>query len=211
VSALTAPPGSGAPRVVLASGSPYRAELLRRLCDSFVVRPGRVDETPAPAENCAALAARLAGAKADGAVAGNRGRAMRELIIGSDQVAELDGEALGKPGSVAANIDMLGRCSGRAVIFHTAACLLDTGNGLLQAHVDTTEVRFRTLSRHDIQAYVERDRALDCAGGFKLERAGIYLFNSVINEDPTAIIGLPMIWLAGALRRVGWRLSHAAH
>lgn len=211
VNTPTDAPGDVRPRVVLASGSPYRAELLRRLCDSVEIRPRPVDETPDPGEDCAALAARLAVAKALAADRADGIRRARELIIGADQVAELDGEALGKPGSEPANIDMLTRCSGHTVTFHTAACLLDSASGSRQLHVDATEARFRTLSRRDIEAYVRRDRAFDCAGGFKLEKAGISLFISVINEDPTAIIGLPMIWLSGALRRAGWRLDGDAH
>lgn len=196
--------------LVLASGSPYRAELLSRICERFEVRPGHVDESALPGESGGALASRLARAKAGAALAAatHDGRQRRELVIGSDQVADLGGRTLGKPGSVDANIAMLSRCSGRRVTFHTAVWVIDSAQpDAPLTHVDVTEVHFRRLNRDEITAYVRRDQALDCAGGFKLEKAGITLFEKVITEDPTAILGLPMIWLAGALRRFGWHLA----
>lgn len=199
------PPGVARPRVVLASGSAYRAQLLGRLCDRFDVRRTDIDEAPLPGEDTRALGLRLARLKADAARTGSAGAG--EIIIGSDQVADLDGRALGKPGTLETNKTMLARCSGRSVIFYTAVCVLDTRHDATEDHLDVTEVHFRPLAEAEIEAYVLRDRALDCAGGFKLEKAGTSLFTKVISEDPTAIIGLPLIWLAAALRRTGWRLG----
>jgi septum formation protein len=186
------------PRLVLASTSPYRRELLQRLGLAFEVERPEVEESPAAGETPAALAARLAAAKA-GAVAARHPRA---LVIGSDQVAALDEVPLGKPGTAARAIAQLAAASGRAVVFHTAVALVHPDGGL-DRHTDTTRVRFRRLSTAEIERYVALDAPLDCAGSFRSEGLGIALFESIESADPTALVGLPLIWLAGALRAAG--------
>ena len=185
------------PRVVLASTSRYRAELLRRLLPDFEqVAPG-VDEFMQPGETPADRASRLARLKAL-AVAENIADA---VVIGSDQVAELDGQVLDKPGSAASARAQLQACSGRAAHFHTAVCVLDTRRARQGAQAaDLTRVVFRTLSAEEIARYVERERPLDCAGGFKAEALGISPFERIESNDPTALIGLPLIALAKLLR-----------
>lgn len=185
------------PRVVLASTSRYRAELLRRLLPDFEqVAPG-VDEFMQPGETPADRASRLARLKAL-AVAENIADA---VVIGSDQVAELDGQVLDKPGSAASARAQLQACSGRAARFHTAVCVLDIRRARQGAQAaDLTRVVFRTLSAEEIARYVERERPLDCAGAFKAEALGISLFERIESNDPTALIGLPLIALAKLLR-----------
>ncbi|TAL73896.1 MAG: septum formation inhibitor Maf [Rhodanobacter sp.] len=187
------------PRVLLASTSRYRAESLRRLLADFEQAKPDVDEIPLEGESPAARAERLAIAKA---VAGAVGQA-NTLVIGSDQVAALDGNLLHKPGSVARACAQLAACSGRVVVFHTAVCLVDTHSGHQAAAVDHTQVRFRTLSAVEIERYVAREQPLDCAGSFKCEGLGISLFERVDSSDPTALIGLPLIALAQLLRAAG--------
>jgi septum formation protein len=190
---------TGQPRVVLASTSRYRAELLRRLLPTFEQRAPGTDETALPGEALDARAARLAVAKAAAAAAG-LGDA---LVIGSDQVAELDGRALDKPGSAANARAQLAASSGRVVHFHTALCLFDTRSGRHQLHVDHTRVHFRTLDAAEIDRYVAREQPLDCAGSFKCEGLGISLFERIDSEDPSALVGLPLIALARLLRATG--------
>ncbi len=184
--------------VILASTSAYRASLLRRLLEDFEqVSPG-TDETALPGEHPGARAARLAEAKAR-AVAETRPGA---IVIGSDQVADLEGEVLDKPGTVHAAHQQLAASSGREVVFHTAVCVIDH-RGDATTHVDETSVRFRELTREDIARYVERERPLDCAGSFKCEGLGISLFERIDNEDPTALVGLPLIATSRLLRAAG--------
>jgi septum formation protein len=186
-------------RIVLASGSRYRAELLRRLLADFEqVAPG-TDESPLPDEAPAARALRLATAKASAAASGCHDA----LVIGSDQVAELDGLILDKPGSAERARAQLAASSGREVHFHTALCLLDARDGSQHTHVDHTRAHFRTLQAVEIDRYIEREQPLDCAGSFKCEGLGISLFDSIDNRDPSALIGLPLIALARLLREAG--------
>jgi septum formation protein len=187
------------PRIVLASTSRYRAELLRRLLPDFEQRAPGTDEAALPGEAPDARAARLAIAKAAAVAVGLHDA----LVIGSDQVAELDGETLDKPGSAANARAQLATCSGRAVHFHTALCLLDTRSGRHQIHVDRTRVHFRALGAAEIERYVAREQPLDCAGSFKCEGLGISLFERIDSEDPTALVGLPLIALAALLRAAG--------
>lgn len=190
-------------RLVLASTSPYRRDLLARLGIDFTQLAPDVDESPLPGEAPAALAARLAQAKAEAGAQAAPGA----WVIGSDQVAELDGQPLGKPGSAERAIAQLRAMSGRAVRFHTAVCV--AGNpahsGAL-ALLDSTTVRFRTLSEAEIARYVERERPFDAAGSFKAEGLGIALFDAIDSQDPTALIGLPLIGTAALLRRCGFAL-----
>ena len=187
--------------LVLASTSRYRRELLARLAPSFRVQASHVDETARAGESPSELARRLALAKAR-AVAIECGAA---LVIGSDQVAELDGRSLGKPGSVDAAHAQLAACSGREVDFHTALCVIDTRAGADAVHsaVDRTRVVFRTLDAATVKRYVEREQPLDCAGSFKCEGLGIALFERIETLDPTALVGLPLIALARLLRVCG--------
>jgi septum formation protein len=187
--------------LVLASTSRYRRELLARLTPDFRCVAPDVDEKPLPAESPAALAVRLAVAKAQTVAAKNPGA----VVIGSDQVADLDERALGKPGSVDAACVQLAACSGRTLAFHTAICVIDARTAAprtLQAR-DSTRVHFRELDADTIARYVEREKPLDCAGSFKCEGLGIALFERIETGDPTALIGLPLIALCKLLRELG--------
>lgn len=186
-------------RIVLGSTSRYRAELLRRLLPDFEQAAPNTDESPLPNEAPAARALRLAIAKAD-AVARVYSDA---LVIGSDQVAEVDGLILDKPGTSERACAQLTASSGCIVHFHTAVCLLDARHNRRQTHVDHTQVQFRVLQPVEIARYVEREQPLDCAGSFKCEGLGISLFESIDSRDPSALIGLPLIALARLLREAG--------
>ena len=186
-------------RLVLGSGSPYRRALLHRLGLPFeVIVPG-VAERRRAGETPAATARRLALAKARAVAA----RTPSSLVIGCDQVAELDGRDLGKPLERPRNVEQLVRLSGRRVSFRTALCLLDAASGRVQSQVVDTGVTFRTLGPVEIESYVEREDALDCAGGFKCEGLGIALVDSIRGDDPTALEGLPLIALTRMLREEG--------
>jgi septum formation protein len=188
------------PSLVLASTSSYRRVLLERLGLPFhVARPG-VDEAPLPQESPQALAERLALAKAEAVLVDNGGDAW---VIGSDQVAELDGLALSKPGTHAAAVAQLRSMSGREIRFLTALCLAHRNGQRLRA-LDITTVRFRSLTDDEIERYVAREQPLDCAGSFKCEGLGIALFDRIDNHDPTALIGLPLIATARLLRQAGF-------
>jgi septum formation protein len=187
------------PRLVLASTSRYRSSLLERLRLPFdTVRPD-VDETPLPGEAPDAMARRLAEAKARAVAA----HAAPAWVIGSDQVADLDGTPLGKPGGRGAALAQLRAMSGRSVAFHTAVCLAREGSLALQA-LDTTMVRFRTLEDAEIARYVDAELPFDCAGSFKSEGLGIALFEAIESSDPTALVGLPLIATARLLREAGF-------
>jgi len=190
------------PRVVLASTSRYRAELLRRLLPDFDCVAPEVDEAPLPDEAPAERASRLAKAKA-AAVAGSREGA---LVIGSDQVAELDGRVLRKPAELAIARAQLRACSGREVRFHTAVCVTKARGEPGRWARDLTRVRFRPLTENEIGRYLERERPFDCAGSFKAEALGIALFEKIESEDPTALVGMPLIALARLLREAGLEL-----
>jgi septum formation protein len=186
------------PPLVLASTSPYRRALLARLGVPFTVHGPAIDEAPRPAEPPQALALRLAHAKAQCV----RDIHRTAVVIGSDQVACLDGSVLGKPGTAARARAQLAAASGRTIVFHTAVALARPDAAPV-SHADRTEVRFRTLTAARIARYVALDRPLDCAGSFRAESLGIALVESIDSEDPTALVGLPLIWLAAALRAAG--------
>ncbi|HKX99695.1 MAG TPA: nucleoside triphosphate pyrophosphatase [Steroidobacteraceae bacterium] len=188
------------PSLILASTSRYRAELLARLGLAFETVAPEVDETALPGEPPRLRAARLAAAKASAVARRHPGR----WVIGSDQVADLAGEILDKPGDAVRCRAQLAAQSGRAVEFHTAVVLMRAGPPRAYEHLDRTVVRFRHLSAEEIARYVERDRPFDCAGGFRSEGLGAVLFESVQTSDPAALVGLPLIWLAGALRSAGF-------
>lgn len=187
-------------RLVLASTSRYRRELLARLGLEFECAAPGVDETAHAGESPDALALRLAQAKADAVAATIEGPA---LVIGSDQCLALDGRILGKPGSVDVARAQLAAASGRRVRFHTAIVVIRTDDKRQAAHLDATDVEFRRLDADTIRRYVERERPLDCAGSFKSEGLGIALFERIDNADPTALIGLPLIATARMLRDMG--------
>lgn len=193
-------------RLVLASTSRYRRELLGRLRLPFDVARPETDETPLPGEAPAALASRLAGAKA-AAVAR---LAPGAWVLGSDQVAELDGAPLGKPGGREAAIAQLASMSGRTIAFHTGVCLIPgatAGDGAAPlAAADVTCVRFRRLDPAEIARYVDAEQPFDCAGSFKSEGLGIALFDGIESSDPTALVGLPLIATARLLRQAGFAL-----
>ena len=191
-----------APRIVLASSSRYRRELLSRLVADFDVVAPDVDETPRADETPATLATRLAEAKARAVAAGR----IDALVIGSDQVAELDGRPIGKPGTAERARAQLAASAGRTIVFHTAVCVVDTRSGAVDAALDRTEVVFRPLSADEIARYVARENPVDAAGSFKAEGAGIALFERIESTDPTALIGLPLIALARLLRAAGFTL-----
>lgn len=187
------------PPVVLGSGSRYRRELLARLLPAFEVAVPGVDEARQAGEPADVLARRLARSKAE-AVAADRPAA---VVIGSDQVAECAGRILGKPGSAERARAELAACAGRELVLHTAVCVLGPGGAPAGAHLDRTVMVFRTLDAGQIARYVERDQPLDCAGSFKFESLGAALFSEVASRDPTAIQGLPLLWLAAELARRG--------
>ncbi len=189
-------------RLILASTSAYRRQLLARLGLTFdAVAPG-VDESAQAGETPARLSERLAAAKAM-AVARRHPQAW---VIGSDQVAERDGSALGKPGSHQAAVEQLRAASGRRLDFHTAVCVCQHESGIRMAHFDLTCVRFRTLDAASIERYLHAEQPYDCAGSFKSEGLGIALFEAIESQDPTALIGLPLIALARMLRTAGFDL-----
>jgi len=188
-----------APPVLLASGSAYRRELLARILTNFACdRPG-VDESALPDEAPQNTALRLSVLKAE---AGARGRP-DTIVIGSDQVAALDSRQLGKPGTHDRALRQLLECSGQAVVFYTAVSVTGPGTEPSESFVDKTVVQFRELSAAQIEHYLKIEPAFDCAGGFKAEALGITLFDSIETRDPTAIQGLPLIWLSTCLARRG--------
>lgn len=187
-------------QLILASGSPYRRELLERLQLPFEVRTSHVDEAAQTGEAPLDLATRLAGTKAT-AVAQDHPTAW---VIGSDQLAVCRGNIIGKPGNAQRCVEQLKRASGQAVTFMTAVSVVRMDRRMTDTHIDLTTVQFRELSEREIERYVAQEKPFDCAGGFKVEGLGISLFNSIETNDPTALIGLPMIWLCGALRRAGF-------
>jgi len=189
-------------RLILASSSRYRRELLERLRVPFeVVVPGS-DETPLAGETPARTAERLAQTKARD-VARN---APDALIIGSDQVATIDGQQLGKPGNHAAALLQLQTMRGRTVEFHSALCLFDARTGIARSTDVITQVRFRNLPDAALQAYLHAEQPYDVAGSAKSEGLGIALLEAVHSDDPTALVGLPLIALTGMLIEAGYPL-----
>ncbi|WP_305804327.1 Maf family nucleotide pyrophosphatase [Stenotrophomonas sp. YIM B06876] len=186
--------------LILASTSRYRRELLQRVGLAFDCARPEVDEAPLPGEAPAGTAKRLAHAKAAAVAARHPG----SWVIGSDQVAELEGAALGKPGTVAAAHAQLAAMAGKTVLFHTAVCLINAGHSLHT--VDLTRVCLRPLQDAEIARYVAAEMPLDCAGSFKCEGLGITLFEAIHTQDPTALIGLPLIALSQLLRQAGYSL-----
>ena len=185
--------------LILASSSPYRRELLERLQLPFICFSPDVDETRLAGESPEAMVLRLSQAKAR-AVASQHPDA---LIIGSDQCAVLDGQVLGKPGTEDKALEQLRASSGRCVTLHTGLCLYDAGSGAEQLDRVDFKVHFRVLSDAEIQRYIELEQPLNCAGSVKSEGLGIALFERLEGEDPSALIGLPLICLTRMLRDAG--------
>lgn len=189
-------------KLILASTSTYRRMLLERLQLPFETARPEVDESPLPGESPPATADRLALAKAQ-AVAAHWPDA---IVIGSDQVAHMGGEVFGKPGTVERAVAQLRRMSGQTVVFHTALAVICTRSGRIRTDSVPTEVRFRALDDAEIVRYVEKERPLDCAGSAKSEGLGITLLDALSGDDPTALVGLPLIALSRMLRAEGLAL-----
>jgi septum formation protein len=187
------------PPLILGSSSRYRRELLQRLHLPFEVVSPQVDETPQPGEAPAALALRLALAKAH-AVAAQR---PQSVVIGSDQVADLDGEPIGKPGSHERAVLQLRRLSGRRVVFQTAVAVVRADTGYAQALLAPVQVHFRSLGESEIEHYLRLETPYDCAGSAKSETLGIALLETIDSDDPTALVGLPLIRTCQLLRAAG--------
>ena len=186
-------------RLILASTSRYRQDLLQRLRLPFEVRAPDVDETPLADEAPRELALRLALAKAD-AVAKLDAEA---IVIGSDQVADLDGVAIGKPGDHARATAQLRAMRGRSVVFHTAVAVVGVASAFRDAEVVSVTVRFRDLGDAEIEHYLRTEQPYDCAGSAKAETLGIALLEAIESDDPTALIGLPLIRTCALLRQAG--------
>ena len=190
---------SARPRLILASTSPYRRELLARLGLPFDVAPPEVDETPRPGERPDALAQRLALAKAQAVAAAHPTR----VVIGSDQVADLAGLALGKPGTHARAVAQLRAMSGRTVVFQTAVAVVHAERGFARCALVPVTVRLRELDDARIERYLALEQPYDCAGSAKAEGLGISLLQSIDSNDPTALIGLPLIQTCTLLLEAG--------
>jgi septum formation protein len=191
---MTAPPA-----LILASTSRYRRELLDRLRLPFTVVSPEVDETPWPGEPPAALAQRLALAKARAVAA----KHLQAVVIGSDQVADLDGTPIGKPGSHERAVQQLRAMSGRRIVFQTGVAVVCEARGFAAAALVPVTVRFRTLSEAEIAHYLRTEQPYDCAGSAKCETLGIALLDAIESDDPTALVGLPLIRTCALLRQAG--------
>jgi septum formation protein len=186
-------------RLVLASTSRYRRELLERLRLPFAVRSPEVDEAPRAGEAPRETALRLAIAKAESVAAADP----EAIVIGSDQIAELDGVGLGKPGTHARATAQLRTMRGRSVVFHTAVAVVCVESGFRGAEIAPVTVRFRALADAEIEHYLRTEQPYDCAGSAKAETLGIALLDAIESDDPTALIGLPLIRVCALLRHAG--------
>jgi MAF protein len=193
------PNASTARRLILASTSAFRHKLLERLEISFEARAPDIDETPTPGEDPRHLAGRLARLKAHAVAT----REPNALVIGSDQVATLGSTLLGKPGTHEQAVAQLSRASGRTVDFYTGLCLMDSDSGRSQLDIVTFRVNFRTLGLEQIERYLLRERPYGCAGSFKSEGLGIALLDKLEGNDPTSLVGLPLISLSHMLENEG--------
>ena len=186
-------------RLILASTSKYRKLLLQRLGIPFECKSPDTDETPNIGETPHSLVTRLATLKAASVAKGHP----FSVVIGSDQLAVLDDEVLGKPGNHQCAVQQLSACSGNTVSFLTAVSIQCVSSGFEECYTDTTDVHFRNLAIEEIESYLKREQPYDCAGSFKSESQGIVLFDRIDNQDPSALIGLPLIRTAAMLRRAG--------
>lgn len=195
------------PPLILGSTSRYRRELLARLRLPFDVAAPAVDETPRPGEAPDELALRLALAKGREVAA----RHPHAVVIGADQVCDLDGEPIGKPGTHERAVAQLARLSGRTAVFQTALAVLRPATGFERAVLVPVRVQFRTLSAAEIERYLQLEQPYDCAGSAKCETLGIALLDAIHSDDPTALVGLPLIRTAALLRETGLDpMRHAA-
>ena len=206
---LHSAPDRASPRLILASSSPYRRELLERLRIPFDVVTPDIDETPLSGETPEETAVRLSIAKAQ-AAAKRIGGDPAALVIGSDQVATFDGQQIGKPGTHEKALAQLQAMRGRSVEFHSALCLFDSRTGSAQSADIVTRVRFRRYSDAQIENYLRAETPYDCAGSAKAEGLGITLLEAIESDDPTALIGLPLIALTGMLVNAGYPVLGAA-
>lgn len=190
------------PKLILASRSPYRRQLLERLELPFETIAANIDESPLPNENPTAYVSRLAHEKAAEIAKTHAGN----LVIGSDQCAVVNGDILGKPGDRETAIQQLEMVSGREIQFLTGVCIMHAQTNWQRAEIAPFTVVFRTLSRREIERYIEQDQPYDCAGSFKSEGFGVTLCQSMQGTDPTALIGLPLILVAQMLREFGFEL-----
>ena len=189
-----------APRsLILGSTSAYRRELLERLRIPFTVESPHVDETPLPGEAPEKLAQRLALAKARAVAQRHPG----SVVIGSDQVADLDGQPLGKPGTHARAVAQLQQMRGKTVVFQTAVAVVCIDTGFVQQALAPVKVKFRALTDAEIEVYLLAEQPYDCAGSAKSEGLGIALLERIDNDDPTALVGLPLIRTSAMLRAAG--------
>jgi septum formation protein len=189
------------PRLVLGSTSRYRRELLERLRLPFDVARPEVDETPQPSERPDALSERLAEAKALAVARQFEGQDV--IVIGSDQVCDLDGQCLGKPGDHARAVAQLRAMSGRTMVFQTAVCVRRPATGFVRTERVPVTVRLRALSDAEIETYLRAETPYDCAGSAKSEGLGITLMDALSSDDPTSLVGLPLIRTAALLREAG--------
>jgi len=189
-------------RLILASSSKYRKILLNRFGIPFECQSPEIDETAHNHESPFELVERLAAEKAE---AINRAHP-RAIVIGSDQLAVFNGQIIGKPGTHQAALEQLTSFSGQVVEFLTAVSVQSMENSFKEQYTDRTRVCFRTLQADEIERYLEKEKPFDCAGAFKAESLGITLFERISCEDPTALIGLPLIRTAAMLRRAGLQL-----
>lgn len=192
-------------KLILGSTSVYRRELLNRLNVPFSVESPQVDETPLPGEHPADLAQRLALAKAQAVAA----RFPDCVVIGSDQVADLDGLALGKPGNHARAVVQLRQMRGKTVVFQTAVAVVCLATGFCEQSLAAVRVRFRALDDAEIENYLQSEQPYDCAGSAKSEGLGIALLDAIDSDDPTALVGLPLIRTSRMLRAAGIPLLQA--
>lgn len=199
---MSSPARHAPQRLILGSSSPYRRELLQRLRLPFECHSPSIDESPLSGEAPSDTARRLALAKARAVAAQQPGA----VVIGSDQVAELNGHALGKPGSHERAVAQLRAMSGRQLQFHTAVAVLDAQGQCVGEVLSTVRVRLRVLSEAEIEHYLRAEQPYDCAGSAKVEGLGITLLEAVESDDPTALIGLPLIATTTLLRRAGFAL-----
>lgn len=189
-------------KLILGSTSPYRRELLQRLRIPFEVAAPDVDETPQALETPKQLACRLAMAKARAVAA----QFPACVVIGADQVADLDGQALGKPGKHARAVAQLQQMRGKTVIFQTAVAVVCVETGFAQMDLAQVKVRFRQLTDFEIEAYLQAETPYDCAGSAKSEGLGIALLEAIDNDDPTALVGLPLIRTCRMIQAAGIRV-----
>jgi septum formation protein len=188
--------------LVLGSSSPYRRELLSRLRLAFAVESPDVDESPKPGERPRELALRLALAKAQAVAA----RFPQAIVIGSDQVAELAGEAVGKPGTHEKAVAQLRQMRGESVVFHTAVAVVCADSGFEELDFAEVTVKFRRLTDAEIESYLQLEQPYDCAGSARSEGLGVALLDAIESDDPTALVGLPLIRTCRMLRAAGLKV-----